>query len=408
MLCPVCDHENPSVAKFCVACSSPMAPRCPACGSDVPAAAKFCPECAAPVAGRSQVAPQPAAPSEPPLPAASVGERRQLTVLFCDLVGSTALSTHLDAEDYGEAIGACHASAAQVVTRFGGHVAQLLGDGLLVYFGYPHAHEDSAEQAVRAALDVVGAVNALGRGLIVRVGLHSGPCVVSEVGMEGRRETMALGETLNIAARVQAAAAPGTVLISAATHRLVAGRFVVEAAGAHTLKGLAEPMMLYRIVQPSGGRSRFDVARRLTRFVGREVELARLLERWEHAEDGEGQNVVVIGEAGVGKSRLVYQLRERLSSVPHTWLESGATPYTAGTPFQPVVALLAQGLAFAPGDTVDEKLAKVGRGLGERATVETVALLANLLALPPPTVLQLSPSCSAARRSSSWCSGRSP
>jgi hypothetical protein len=171
----------------------------------------------------------------------------------------------------------------------------------------------------------------------VRVGLHSGPCVVSEVGAGDRQETLALGETLNAAARVQAAAPPNAVLMSAATHRLVAGRFVVEAAGTHTLKGLAEPMLLYRVMRPSGVRSRLDVAAgQQTRFVGREAELATVVDRWDSAQDGAGQTVVVCGEAGVGKSRLVHQLRERLASVPHTWLECGATPYTAGTPFQPV------------------------------------------------------------------------
>ena len=162
--------------------------------------------------------------------------------------------------------------------------------------------------------------------------------------------------------------------------------FVVEERGPEMLKGVREPVVLYRVVQPSGVRSRLDVAAgRLTRFVGREVELATLVERWERAADGEGQNVLVVGEAGVGKSRLAYQLRERLATVPHTWLECGASPYTEGTPFHPVIALVAQGLAFTPADTPAEKVEKIARGLRDLASPENVALLADFLGLPPPT-----------------------
>jgi len=201
------------------------------------------------------------------------------------------------------------------------------------------------------------------------------------------------GETANVAARVQGAPESDTVVITAATQRLVAGLFVVEERGAQHLKGVREPVTLYRVVQPSGVRSRLDIAAgHLTRFVGRDIELSTLVDRWERAQDGEGQNVVVLGEAGVGKSRLVYQLHEHLADVPHTWLECGATPYTEGTPFHPIIALVAQGLAFAPEDTATEKLGKLEANLRTLAsTPETVALLADFLGLPPPTRLQLSP-----------------
>ena len=182
------------------------------------------------------------------------------------------------------------------------------------------------------------------------------------------------------------------MVITAATQRLVAGMFVVEDRGPQMLKGVREPVTLYRVVQPSGVRSRLAVAAgRLTRFVGREVELATLVDRWERAQDGEGQTVVVLGEAGVGKSRLVYQFHEHLTAVPHTWLECGATPYTEGTPFHPVIALVAQGLAFAPEDTAAEQLGKLESGLRTLASPEAVALLADFLGLPPPTPLQMSP-----------------
>jgi hypothetical protein len=200
------------------------------------------------------------------------------------------------------------------------------------------------------------------------------------------------GETANVAARVQGAAEPDTVVVSAATQRLVAGLFVVEERGAQHLKGVREPVTLYRVVQPSGVRSRLAVAAgHLTRFVGRDMELGTLVDRWERAADGEGQNVLIVGEAGVGKSRLVYELHEHLGDVPHTWLECGATPYTEGTPFHPVIALVAQGLALAPKDTAAEKLGKLEGGLRNLASTETVALLADFLGLPPPTRLQLSP-----------------
>ena len=180
--------------------------------------------------------------------------------------------------------------------------------------------------------------------------------------------------------------------ITAATQRLVDGLFVVEDRGPQSLKGVREPITLYRVVQPSGVRSRLDVAAgRLTRFVGRDLELGTLVDRWERAQDGEGQTVVVLGEAGVGKSRLVYQLHEHLAGVPHTWLECGATPYTEGTPFHPIIALVTQGLAFAPEDTATEKFGKLGVGLGALASAENVALVADFLGLQPPTRLQLSP-----------------
>jgi hypothetical protein len=224
-----------------------------------------------------------------------------------------------------------------------------------------------------------------GARLAVRIGLHTGPVVIADGGE-------VFGETANVAARVQGAAEPDTVMITTATQRLVAGMFVVEGQAPQLLKGVREPMTLYRVVQPSGVRSRLGVAAgNLTRFVGREVELATLVDRWDRAQDGEGQNIVVLGEAGVGTSRVVYQLHEHLAAVPHTWLECGATPYTAGTPFHPVIALVSQGLAFAPEDTVTEKLAKLEIGLRALASTESVALLADFLGLPPPTRLQLSP-----------------
>jgi class 3 adenylate cyclase/tetratricopeptide (TPR) repeat protein len=383
-------------AKFCVDCAAPLGRRCAACGSDGPPGAKFCPECGA------SLAPTARGDAAPPAPAPA-GERRQLTVLFCDLVGSTPLSQQLDAEDWREVIAAYQQTASRAVARFGGHVAKNLGDGLLIYFGWPAAREDDPERAIRAGLAIVDAVQALGTeegaapaaplpsaggpragaALHVRIGMHTGPVVIADGGE-------VFGETANIAARVQGAAEPDTVLITAATQRLVAGLFVVEERGPQPLKGVREPMPLYRVVQPSGVRSRLDVAAgRLTRFVGREIELATLVDRWERARDGEGQTVLILGEAGVGKSRLAHRLRQHLAPAPHTWLECGAARYAEGTPFHPVIELVGRGLAFGAADTDAEKLAKVEAGLGALAAPETVALLADFLGLVLPAPLQM-------------------
>ncbi len=327
-------------------------------------------------------------------------ERRQLTVMFCDLVGSTDLSQRLDAEDLRSVVRSYQEAASRVIERYAGYVAQYLGDGLLVYFGHPQAHENDAERAVRAGLEILAALRTLndtlaprhGIRLAARVGIHTGAVVIGEMGGGAKSETLALGDTTNIAARLEALAAPDTVVVSGATQRLVSGLFVLEDLGTPPLKGVATPVRAYAALQPSGVRSRLDVAAgRLTRFVGREVELATLVDRWERAADGEGQNVLILGEAGVGKSRLVYHLHEHLAAVPHTWLECGATPYTEGTPFHPIIALVEQGLAFAPEDTAAEKLAKLEVGLRALASAESVAVIADFLGLPSPTRLQFSP-----------------
>jgi class 3 adenylate cyclase/predicted ATPase len=393
MRCPSCGHTNRLDRRFCAECGAALASICAACGAANEADEKFCGGCGARL---PTVASPTSAPTPTPAPDAAVpaGERRQLTVLFCDLVGSTPLSQQLDAEDFWRDIIARYQQAVtSAVGRFGGHVARKLGDGLLIYFGWPVAREDDPERAVRAGLaivDALGPVNATlaagdGPRLAVRIGLHTGPVVIADGGE-------VFGETANVAARAQGAAAPDTVVITAATQRLVAGMFVVEDRGPEILKGVREPVTLYRVVQPSGVRSRLAVAAgRLTRFVGREIELATLVERWARAQDGEGQTIVVLGEAGVGKSRLVYQFHEHLAAVPHTWLECGATPYTEGTPFHPVIALVAQWLALAPEDTRAEQLGKLEGGLGALASPEAVALLAAFLGLPPPTPLPMSP-----------------
>ena len=385
-----CGHENPVHAKFCLECGAALVRQCPQCRAELPSNARFCPECGASAAEQgAQIVARPA-DTEAATPA---GERRQLTVLFCDLVGSTPLSQQLDAEEWRYVVAQYQKAVRAAVGRWGGHVAKEMGDGLLVYFGWPDAREDDPERAIRAGLailDAMAPVNAKlaagdGTRLAVRIGMHTGPVVIADGGE-------IFGETANISARVQGAAEPDTVVVTAATQRLVAGIFVLEDRGPQALKGVRDPVQLYRVVQPSGVRSRLDVAAgHLTRFVGREVELATLVDRWERAADGEGQNVLIVGEAGVGKSRLAYQLRERLATTPHTWLECGTSPYTEGTPFHPVMALVAQGLAFTDADTAAEKVEKIERGLRGLASPENVAVLADFLGLPPPTSFTMNP-----------------
>jgi class 3 adenylate cyclase/tetratricopeptide (TPR) repeat protein len=391
MRCSKCRTVNLPTNNFCAKCGNALVKHCAKCKAENPPPSDFCGKCGASL-GESGAA-QPDAPAEPAPNPALAGERRHLTVLFCDLVGSTTLSQQLDAEEWREVIANYQQAATGAVARFGGYVAKNLGDGLLIYFGWPTAREDDPERAVRAGLAIVDAMVPLnatlaaddGTRLEVRVGIHTGPVVIADGGE-------VFGETANVAARVQTAASPDTVAITAATQQLVAGMFVVEDLGPQALKGVREPTTLYRVVRPSGVRGRLNIsAGRLTSFVGREAELAALVDRWERARDGEGQNVLIVGEAGVGKSRLVYQLRERLAASPHTWLECGASPYTEGTPFHPVIALVAQGLALAFDDTLAEKLAKIEGGLRALASPETVSLLAAFLGLPPPTPLQMSP-----------------
>src|SRR5215475_9778655 len=260
----------------------------------------------------------------PPVSPMADAERRQLTVMFCDLVDSTALSGRLDPEDLREVVRAYQTTCEEVIQRYSGHIAQYLGDGLLVYFGYPQAHEDDAHRAVRAGLGILDALAALnarleprtGVRLAIRLGIHTGLVVVGEVGGISRHEQLALGETPNLAARLQGLAAPDALLISAATHRLVQGYFTCQDLGMHTLKGIATPLRVYRVLQASAAQSRLDVpgATGLTPLVGRDAELTLLMERWAQSQDGLGQVVLLSGEAGIGKSRLVEALRQRLGS----------------------------------------------------------------------------------------------
>ena len=316
--------------------------------------------------------------------------------MFCDLVDSTALSGQLDPEDLREVVRAYQATCTAVIQHFDGSIAQYLGDGLLVYFGYPQAHEDDAQRAVRAALGIIEAMGTLNTRLeldksirlAVRLGIHTGLVVIGEMGGSGRQEQLALGETPNVAARIQGLAAPDTVAISEATSRLIQGYFVCHDLGPHTLRGLAAPMQVYRVLGESGVQSRLEVAsaRGLTPLVGRESEVTLLLERWEHVKDGTGQVVLLSGEAGIGKSRLVQALKDQVAQEPHTRIEYRCSPYHQHSALAPVIAHIERVLAWERDTVPQEKLSKLEEALARHPwpLPEVLPLLAALLSLPLP------------------------
>ena len=336
-------------------------------------------------------------PSSPALvaPAFPDAERRQLTVLFRDLVDSTALASRLDPEDLRTVVQAYQATCAEVIQRFDGYIAQHLGDGLLVYFGYPQAHEDDVRRAVQSGLGMVEVIRTLntrlepahGVRLAVRLGIHTGLVVVGAIGSGGRQEQLALGETPNIAARLQGLAEPDTVVISEATAHLIHGYFVCQPLGASALKGVTQPLQVYRVLGISAAQSRFEatVTTGLTPLVGREEEVGLLRRRWEQATAGHGQVVLLSGEAGIGKSRLVQELRQWSEHSGGRRLTFRCSPYAQHSALYPVIDHLQRLLRWRD-DTAITKLAKLEQGLrGYRLSQhEAVPLLAALLSLPHP------------------------
>ena len=320
-----------------------------------------------------------------PAPQETAGERRYITVLFCDLVGSTAISAQLDAEDWRDVVGGYIEAASAAVAEMGGRVTRKLGDGLLALFGYPVGQENDAERAVRAALSIQLALAELNRRnaaagkpeLKARIGLDAGPVVVDAAGG-------IFGEVPNVAARVEAIAEPGTVLITARVQRQIAGLFVAEERGSHTLKGVPAPVTLYRIVRASGGGRRSG-RRHFTPLIGRDEEMAMLLRRWDRARQGDGQFVLIVGEPGLGKSRLLEEFRARLRETPHTWAEWTCLQLLQSTPLHPIAEW---GRARFGGADVpaDRRLAELESSLAQVRLnpAENVPLLAPLLDIPLP------------------------
>jgi class 3 adenylate cyclase/predicted ATPase len=349
---------------------------CPRCGQATSARAKFCGEC-----GASLDSVQPAA------------ERRQITVMFCDLVGSTSLAARLDPEELRDLIREYQSLCAQTVQRFDGSVAQYLGDGVLIYFGAPHAHEDDASRAGHAGLDIVQAVRTLGTEwasrlrveLSVRIGIHTGPVVVGEVGGGARTETLAIGETPNIAARLQAAARPNTIVVSDATYRLLSRAFRCHDRGQLTLAGLNAAVHAYEIVE----RSDVEMAQRPgqdadpSTLVGRAWELGVLRDHWRKARDGSGGVVMLRGEAGIGKSMLVEALKADVTRDDGLVLQGDCSPYYENSAFFAVTRLLRRWCGFQSSDTPSDQQHKVAAALAAVPLADAAAepLIANLLSV---------------------------
>jgi TOMM system kinase/cyclase fusion protein len=337
-------------------------------------------------------------PAPPPAAAPPEAERRQLTVLFCDLVDSTMLASQLDPEELREVVRAYQDTCATVIARFEGHIAQYLGDGLLIYLGYPLAHEDDAQRAVRAGLGMLEALGQLntrleqarGVRLAARLGIHTGLVVVGDVGGGMRQEQLALGETPNLAARLQGIATPNTLIVSAATVQLLGGFFTYQALGTSLLKGLAQPVEVYQVLHESMARSRLEAIGSigLTPLVGREQEIGLLRERWAQVKDGSGHVVLLSGEAGIGKSRLVEVLKDQVASEPQAWLTPcQCSPYYQNTALYPMIDLLERvALRFEREESSLQKLRKLAGFVVQYGLplAEVVPLFAALLSLPLP------------------------
>jgi class 3 adenylate cyclase/predicted ATPase len=389
MKCPTCHKNNPPDALFCMNCGKKLEKKCTYCGAGLPDNALFCIKC-----GKKLI---PESPSVDDTQQEIVvdAERRQLTVMFCDLVDSTALSEKLDPEDLRDVLRTYQDACQKIIRRFGGYIAQYLGDGLLVYFGYPQSHEDDAQRAVHTGLAVVEAISRLNHSLqerwkvelSVRVGIHTGLVVTGEVGEGETRENLAIGETPNIAARLQGEAKPNTVLVGTATYRLIAGFFACQETENLVLKGFSQPMDVCQIDRVSTARTRLDpLTTVLTPIVGREQETSLLFERWQRINEGMGQIVLLSGDAGIGKSRLVKALEEHVAQDPQAWLTPcQCSPYHQNSALYPVLDLLERYvLKFEPGDDPTEKLSRLEGFLVQYgfALPELVPVFCNLLSVP--------------------------
>jgi class 3 adenylate cyclase len=341
---------------------------------------------------------EPASDELEPLTSRGEAERRQITVMFCDLVGSTKLSQQLDPEDLRKVITACQDVWKAAIERYGGYIARYSGDGVLTYFGYPQAHEDDAERAVRASLNVVDVTDNLNADidwgenveLAVRVGIATGPVIVGDLVGEGAsQEHAAVGETPNLAARLQAQAKPQSVVVAPATHRLTKGLFSYESLGDRELKGIAEPTEIWRVVGDRSIESRFQATHPhdLTPLIGRDEELQMMHRRWTRTLDGEGEVVLLAGESGIGKSRLTDALRLEVASDPHVWIRYQCSPHHVNSPFYPLIAQLryAAGLTQAsePANAFDQLEGLIGGATD--ALEDDLPLLANLLSIPVPS-----------------------
>jgi class 3 adenylate cyclase/tetratricopeptide (TPR) repeat protein len=414
MQCPQYQHENPSQAKFCLECGTRLAVTCAQCGTELPAGAKFCLECGQPVSSQSAAQPKFTSPvaytpkhlADKILTSRSAleGERKQVTVLFADVSGFTALSERLDPEEVHGLMNHDFELMLTEVHRYEGTVNQFLGDGIMALFGAPIAHEDHAQRAVHAALGIRKALegyqeelrSSLGISFQVRQGLNTGLVVVGSIGNDLRMDYTAVGDTTNVAARFLAAADPGRIAISEATHRLVGGYFYPRSLGELSLKGKTEPVGAWEVISAQAARTRLDVEaeRGLTPFVGRDRELQLLLECFEKARAGDGQVVFIVGEPGIGKSRLLLEFRRRLGDEA-TWLEGRSMSFGRSMAFHPLIDMLRRNFRIEEGDAEGTIVTKIERGvlrLGEDLR-PTLPYLRYLLSVDPgdPAVLSMDP-----------------
>jgi class 3 adenylate cyclase/tetratricopeptide (TPR) repeat protein len=378
MICVRCGGDNPGSFRFCRNCGNPLGHACLTCGFENPPESKFCGGCGARL---QEVRPEDA-----------LGERRQLTVLFCDIVGSTQLSQVLDPEDLGELIGAHQRICGEAVLAHEGHIAQYLGDGVVIYFGYPRSHEDEAQRAVRCGLDILAGVRELRESgkipadtpLDVRLGAHTGRVVVGPVGAGDRKDRIALGDTPNIAARIQSEGQPGTLTVSGATWKIVEGYFTGKCLGNWQLKGLSEPIELWSVTGESPSRERVEVEKTQVPFVGRQEERSALEQAWRACQTGGSHFVLLRGEPGLGKSRLAQLFRDEVQHRAADIVAMRGTPYNSNSPFHPAIELIERRFRLDHALDPAERLDRLEEGLQRLGITapEAVVLFASLLSIP--------------------------
>ena len=374
MLCAKCGHDNPDSLKFCGECGAPALVYCPGCKAGNPRNALNCNQCQQVLGGIDPLA---------------NGERRQLTLFFSDLVGSSGLSERMDPEELHQLYAEYQQGCADIVRRYDGYIAQYLGDGILAYFGYPTAHEDDAARAVQTGIELLQrqqSLAALRQPPQIRIGIHTGLVMVGGVGSGQRREQLALGEAPNIAARLQSEANPDTLVISEATRRLVAGRFLLEELGSRTLKGVSRPLQIFRVLGRSHALSRFEAqaASGLVPFIGRSRELALITATWAQVAAGACRTLLVRGEAGIGKSRLLGMARDVARSQLHELFELECSPYDMNSALFPVTNMLRRRLGLEVVRPADEMLEVLERFAAGRGVLldEALPLLAELFGIP--------------------------
>jgi len=392
MKCPKCQFENPDEAKFCIECATPMEFHCPNCGAITPATGKFCMECAYDLSKPKEAPPKDLSFDEKIrkiqkyLPKGLTdkilsqrdrieGERKHVTVMFCDMEGFTSLSDKLGPEEAYSIMDDVYEILIHKVHDYEGTVNEMTGDGIMALFGAPIALEDAPQRAIRSAYSIHREMSRFSdkireekKGLLplkMRIGIHTGPVVVGTLGNDLRVEFKAVGDTVNLASRIEALAEPGATFVSEETFKLTEGLFRYESLGEKKVKGKEEPVKVYRVIAPSTRRTRFDVSaeRGLTPFVGRERELELLLDGFERAKEGRGQAFSVMAEAGIGKSRLLYEFRKAVANEEVTFLEGKCLSYSKGVAYHPVIDVLKSNFEVREEDGDSEIREKFERGL---------------------------------------------